>query len=191
MEDALHHFHMFNDVFLPGQAGKDTQAKANLLRSELVKNRKAEKETNAETLTLSKRRREMTAWRNYIGHELDVEKGFDLNFNFGKIHLMSHWVEQICRYGALQQYSADRHEQAQIMNLEDGWNASNHNLNYLPRVITFQHRILCFQITELNPQAIADSQENSASNCKVLYSGADWAAPLSSQSYVKSEFLEP
>jgi len=73
----------------------------------------------------------------------------------------------------------------------DGWNASNHNLNYLPQVITFQRRILCFEVRELNLQALAQRWENSAAACKVLPSGADLAAPLSPQSYAKPEFMEP
>ena len=104
---------------------------------------------------------------------------------------MSCWAKQIRRYGALQQYSAERHEQAHKTNLKDSWNASNHNLNYLPQVITFQHRILCFEIRELNLQALAQHWENSAAACKVFPSGADLAAPLSSQSYAKPEFMGP
>jgi len=133
----------------------------------------------------------MNAWRDYISHEIDVSKGLDANFIIPKIHLMSHWVEHIRRYSALQQYSALRHEQAHTMNLKDGWNASNHNLNYLPQVITFQRRILCFEIRELNLQALAQRRENSAATCQVLSSGADLAAPLSSQSYAKPEFTGP
>jgi hypothetical protein len=37
MEDALCRFHTFKDVFLLGQAGKKVKAKANTLRTELVK----------------------------------------------------------------------------------------------------------------------------------------------------------
>ena len=59
---------------------------------------------------------------------------------------MFHWVEQIHWYKTLQKYSAEQHEQAHKMNLKDSWNASNYNLNYLPQVITFQYRILCFEI---------------------------------------------
>jgi hypothetical protein len=94
---------------------------------------------------------------------------------------MSHWVEQIRRYGALQQYSAKRHEQAHKTNLKDGWNASNHNLNYLPEVITFQRRILYFEIRELNIKTCAQHRGTSATTCNVLPSSADLAAPLSSQ----------
>jgi len=91
----------------------------------------------------------------------------------------------------LQQYSAERHEQAHNTNLKDSWNTSNHNLNYLPQVITFQRRILCFKVRELNLQSLAQLRENSAAACKVLPFGADLAAPLGSQSYAKPEFMRP
>jgi hypothetical protein len=113
------------------------------------------------------------------------------DFNIPKIHLMSLWVEQIRRYGALQLYSAKRHDQAHKTKLKDGWNASNRNLNYLPQVITFQRRILCFAIRELNLQALAQRREHSATPCNVLPSGSDLAAPLGSQSYAKPEFIGP
>jgi hypothetical protein len=91
----------------------------------------------------------------------------------------------------LEQYSAERHKHAQKTNLKDGWNASNHNFNYLPQVITFQRGILYLEIRELNLQALAQRRENSAATCKVLPAGADLAAPLSSQSYAKPEFMGP
>jgi hypothetical protein len=101
MEDALCGFHTFKDVFLLGRAGKKAKAKANALRMELVKKRKVDEETNAETWTPSKKRRETNAWRDYISHKIDVSKELDAAFNFPKIHVMSHWVGQIHRYGAL------------------------------------------------------------------------------------------
>jgi len=191
MEDALCRFHTFRDVFLLGRAGKKAKAKANALRTELVKNRKVDEETNAETWTPSKKRREMNAWRDYVSHEIDGSKELDADFNLPKINLMSHCVDHNRRYGALQQYSAERHEQAHRMDLKAGWNASKHNLNYLPQVITFQHRNLGFEMRELNLQALAQRRENSAATCKVLPSGADLAAPLSSQSYAKPKFMGP
>ena len=133
----------------------------------------------------------MNAWQDYISHEIDDSKQLDADFNFLKIHLMFHRVEQIHRYGALQQYSAERHEQTYKTNVKDGWKASNHNMNQLPQVITFQQRILSFEIRVLNLQALAQRRENSAAACKVLPSGADLAAPLSPQSYVKPEFMAP
>jgi len=191
MEVALHRFHTFKDVFLLGRAGKRAKAKSNTLRTQLMKKRTVDKETNPETWTASKKRREMNAWREYISHEIDVSKELDADFPLPMIHLMSPWVEQICWYGAFQQYSADRHEQARKTNFKDGWNASNHTVNYLPQVITFQRRILFFVIRELKLQACAQHRENCAATCKVLSSGAAVAAPLSSQSYAKPEFMRP
>jgi hypothetical protein len=49
MEDALHRFHTFKDVFFHGLAGKNAKSKANAVRTDLVKKRKVDKETNADT----------------------------------------------------------------------------------------------------------------------------------------------
>jgi len=54
----------------------------------------------------------MHAWRDYITHEIDISNEVDADFNFPKIHLLSHWAEQIPQYGALNQFFAERHEQA-------------------------------------------------------------------------------
>jgi len=104
---------------------------------------------------------------------------------------MSHWVEQIRRYGAFQQYSGERHQQAHKTNLKDGCNSSNHNLNYLSQVITFHCHILSVEIRELNLHALAQSRENSTAGCNVLPSCADLAAPLSPQSYATPELMGP
>jgi hypothetical protein len=191
MEDALHCFHSFKDVLLIGRATKKAKPIADALRTELVKKQKVEEETKAETCTPSKKRREMNPWPDNISHEMDVSKELDADFNFPKIDLMSHWVQQIRRYRALRQYSAERHEKAHKTNLKDGWNASNHNLNYLLQVITFHRRILCCEIRKLNIQGLTQRREHTAAPCKVLHSGADLAATLSSQSYEKPVFMGP
>jgi len=133
----------------------------------------------------------MNAWSDYIIHEIDISKESDADLNFPKIHLMSHWAEQVRQYWALQQYSAETHEHVHKTNVKDGWNTSNHNLNYLPQVITFQRRILCFEIRELHVQALGQWWENSAATCEISRSSADLAAPMSSQSYAKPEFKGP
>jgi len=177
MEDALRRFLTFKDSVLLWPAGKKPKPKANALKKELVKKRKVDEELNAATWTPSELCRERNAWWNYISHEIDVSKELDANFNFLKIHLTTRWVEQICRNWALQQYSAERQEQAHQTNLKDSWNATNHNLNYLPQVITIRRCILCFEVRELNQQALANPRENSAAAWQVRSSGSDVAAP--------------
>jgi hypothetical protein len=77
------------------------------------------------------------------------------------------------------------------MIIKASWNASNHNLNSLPKVITIQSHILCFEIRELNLQAIALSRENRVAPGKLLPSGTVPAAPLSSQLSRKPSFMGP
>jgi len=189
MQDTLCLFHTIKDVFSLRQAGNKAKAKSNAMRTDLVKKRKVDNETNADSWMLSRKRHTMNTWQDFISHKVDVSKKLDAEFNFLKIHLMFNWVEQIHWYRAFQQFSTKRHEQAHKTNLKEGWNASNHNLNYMPQVITTQFWILCFKIRELNLQALAQYRENSATTCNVLPSGADLAAPLSSQSYTKPKFI--
>jgi hypothetical protein len=103
MEAALHRFHTFKDVFILGRAGKKVKAKANTWTTELVKKRKVDYETNADSGMPSKKQREMNTRRDYLSHEILISMELDANFDFPKIQLMSHWAEQIRQYGALQQ----------------------------------------------------------------------------------------
>jgi hypothetical protein len=95
MEDALHRFHTVKDVFLLGLACKKANPKANALITELVKKRKVDEETNAETWTRSKKWHEMNAWRDYISHEMKISKELDADCNFPKLQMKSPWAEQI------------------------------------------------------------------------------------------------
>jgi len=67
---------------LSGGLKKKPKAKANALRTELVKIRKVDNETNAETWNLSKTWREINAWWDYISLKIDLFKELDADFNF-------------------------------------------------------------------------------------------------------------
>jgi hypothetical protein len=93
MEEALHRFHTFKDVFLLGQPTNKAKPKANSLSTELIMERNVDNETNAESWTPSKTWQKMNASQNYICHKVDDSKEFNVDFDFLKIHLMSQWVE--------------------------------------------------------------------------------------------------
>jgi len=93
MEDSLHLVHIIKDGFLLGRGGKEEEAQANAMRTELVKKRKVDKETYGESWTLSTKGREMNALQNYLSDMIDLSKELDANFNCPKIHLMSHWAK--------------------------------------------------------------------------------------------------
>lgn len=119
----------------------------------------------------------MNACQVYVSHEIDGSKELVSDFNFSKMHVMSHWLEQIHWYRPSLQYSTESHEQAHAFNLNDDWNASHLNLNNLPQEINFKCHTLPFEIRELNLQAMPQLRENSASAVKVLHSGPDMATP--------------
>jgi hypothetical protein len=60
---------------------------------------------------------------------------------------------------------------------------------YLLQVITIQRRILGVEIRELNLQAHTQRREIRTATCNLLSSDDDLAAPLSSLSYAKPEFI--
>jgi hypothetical protein len=142
MEDALHRFHTFKDDSFLGRAGKKAKAKANDFRTEIVNKRKVDDETNAGSATPSTKWREKNALRYYISQEIDIFNELDADISIPKIHVMAYWAEQIRQSGALQLYSAQRHNQVHKTNVKDSRNTSNYNLTYLPQVITFQCHIL-------------------------------------------------
>jgi hypothetical protein len=103
-------FSHLRNVFLIGQTSKKVKVKVTAQSPELVKKRKIDEVTNADSLTPCKKRREMNACREYISRKIDIFKQFVADINFPKIPLMSHWAKQIFQYGASQQYSAERHD---------------------------------------------------------------------------------
>jgi hypothetical protein len=117
MEDALQHFHTFKDDFLLGQAGIKMMAKANALRTEPMMKQNIELETNSQASMPSKKWCEINTCHDFITYEIDVPNQSGANFTFLQIYMVSHWVEYICCYGGLQQYSDKRHEEAHVTKL--------------------------------------------------------------------------
>jgi hypothetical protein len=59
MEDAVECFHPFQDVFILGRASRRPEATANALRTELVKKRNVDENTNSGDGTACKKRHEL------------------------------------------------------------------------------------------------------------------------------------
>jgi hypothetical protein len=57
-----------------------------------VKKRQVDEKTNSDSWTPFNMRREMNAWRDYISHAIDISKELDADYNFPKIHWVSHWA---------------------------------------------------------------------------------------------------
>jgi hypothetical protein len=105
-----------------------------------------DEKTNAESWTRSKRWCGINALQDNISHKVIVSIELDGEYNVRTIQFRSHRAELIRWYQAWQLYSGERHEAVHKTSLKDGWSASNHNLNYLLQVITFQRHIRNFEI---------------------------------------------
>ncbi|KAF8418454.1 hypothetical protein BGX38DRAFT_1109133, partial [Terfezia claveryi] len=70
------------------------------------------------------------------------------HYNFPKMHLISHFVDQIAEYGSLPQFSTDICEVLHKP-LKDGYRRSNH-VNVVPQVIQTYTRAHSFAIREKN-----------------------------------------
>jgi len=61
MQNAFRLFHTFKDVFLLGRASNKAMAKAKAMKMELIKKRKVDDKTNAQTWTPSKKQHDIIA----------------------------------------------------------------------------------------------------------------------------------
>jgi hypothetical protein len=84
------------DVFFLRRASKMGTAKFDPLKTELLKWRTVEEETNADLWMVPKTWRNLNALRYYICHEIDMFKQLAANLNIWKISLVSYCVGQIC-----------------------------------------------------------------------------------------------
>jgi len=102
MEGTLRYIPSSKDVFLLGLAGKKAKVKAHGFRTSLLKKQIVADKTSYDSWKPSMKQRETNAWWDYISHQIDVSKELDADVVFPKIQVMSHWVQQIRKYGALQ-----------------------------------------------------------------------------------------
>jgi hypothetical protein len=105
MQEYLRGFHETKDIFLRFRAGKKTKGAAaeahkNLLREQTLQ----VSEQNLTTSAKAKARQDNTFERQELVDEI-LRDGS--HFNFPKIHLISHYAEQITKFGALEQFSTD------------------------------------------------------------------------------------
>ena len=79
------------------------------------------------------------------------------HFNFPKIHLISHYAEQITRFGALGQYSTDISE-AMHKGLKDAYRRSN-KINSIDQIITTYTRDHTFSMKDLSIKSWTQARE--------------------------------
>jgi len=123
MEDYLDTFHKMKDIFLEFRVTKRIRAKIDEQRREL----RYDRPKTREHIAPSKRRRMRDAER-----EEETERRMDLifcepHFNFIKMHLLSHFCDDIRQFGNIPMYSTELGELAHKTQIKPGWRQSNKN----------------------------------------------------------------
>jgi len=121
MEQYATQFHETKDIFLEFRMAKQTQEKADELRKEL----RGQRAQMRERVPPSQSR-----WIRDDDREEENDQLMELihpesNFNFVKMHLISHFRDQIYMFGTIPMYSTKYGELAHTEQIKDGWRRSN------------------------------------------------------------------
>jgi len=134
-------------VFLRYRASKKSRQRADEVSKELTEEICRRRATDislppAQRMRLSEDDQEERAFR--INQALEE----DSHFNFPKLHLLSHYADQIAQYRSLPQYSTEICETSHKP-LKDAYRQSNH-VDTMPQIINAYTRDHNFGVRELN-----------------------------------------
>ena len=149
MQTYLAKFHESKNVFLKYRAGKVQSQKVKVATSEFLSaNRRemsAAKEAGKSKTQLDKLLKDCRLELDLLKSDI-LEEGS--HWNFPKMHMLSHYAEQIPRYGQLIQYSTEVSE-AYHKPLKDAYRRSNH-VNPIPQILNTYERDHAFMMREAN-----------------------------------------
>ena len=155
MQSQLQQFHDSKEVFREFRASKATSRGAADYRSDLNESllddlgRLGAKNSSEPQSSASRKR----AWSQIAKPDVDravqvwIEDRSD--FNFIKMHLMSHFVSAVRRFGNLKAWSTEIGEESHTEQLKEGWAMSNH-INAYAQIIEHRIRKHQFRIRQLN-----------------------------------------
>jgi hypothetical protein len=121
MEDYANLFHQTKDIFLEFRISKRTQTKADELRREL---RQQQTLVNHSVAKSNRRRVREQDRAEENDQRMDLIYA-ESNFNFIKMHLISHFRDHIYQFGNIPMYSTEFGELAHKEQIKDGWRRSN------------------------------------------------------------------
>jgi len=129
------------------RARKAARAKTEVVEQELKKQREARQcgSNDLSTAQCAQMHNEDQLERRFVINQALEEKS---DFNFPKIHLLSHYADQISRYGSLPQYFTESCETSHKL-FKNAYHRSNH-VDAIPQIIQGYMREHSFAMKELN-----------------------------------------
>ena len=149
MKDYFQDFHTYKVIFLRFWASKAVKVAAKEASRDLC-------EEHSQLLVSDKPQSKTSAKRRKVTQELQLETEelvhdfltTGANYNFPKMHLISHFAVQISKYGSLFQYSMKICE-ALHKPLKDAYRRSNY-INAMPQIIRTYTQVHSFRMWEKN-----------------------------------------
>jgi len=142
----LERFHAEKEVFLRFRAGKKAKGLARMEKANLASEQRRQSALDLITSAQIRKLREADREEREALEE-EILTG-NSHFNFPKIHMLSHYTEQISRFGTLQQYSTEICESSH-KGLKDAYRRSN-RINATPQIIQTYTRQHTLSVRESN-----------------------------------------
>src|SRR5258706_5242904 len=144
MKDYLEDFHKYKEVFLRFRATKAVKHAA----KEAAREFRSEQRLNASDEAPARKRQKQTQVQLESEDVVNDILTEGAHYNFPKMHLVSHFADQITQYGSLPQYSTEICE-ASHKPLKDAYRRSNH-VNAIPQIINTYMQGHAFAMREKN-----------------------------------------
>lgn len=150
MEQYLHDFHRYKEVFQEFRTSKKTRQEADANDERLRLNLERELR-EAGRMPAARRRRLLDENRLERNEEREEILRNKSHFNFIKLHLLVHYCSHVRKFGNVPMYSTDVGELAHKVQIKEGYRHSNKNeasrqiLQYYGRVHAVSMRLLTLQ----------------------------------------------
>ncbi|KAF8460148.1 hypothetical protein BDZ91DRAFT_785483 [Kalaharituber pfeilii] len=149
MNYYLQYFHRYKDIFLRYRAPKASKDEAAIAHRQLTAEHRLQNMEKEETATVRnlKKKESLVEWQHLVKEILEQKS----HFNFPKIHLISHFSDQISKYGSLPQYSTEICESLHKQ-LKQAYHRSN-KVDAMPQILQTYTRSHAFAMRDKNISA--------------------------------------
>jgi len=165
MEQYLHDFHRYKEVFQEFRTSKKTRQEADVHDEQLRLNLER-KLKEAGKIPAAKRRRLLDENRlERTGKREEIHRN-QSHFNFIKLHLLVHYCSHVRKFGNIPMYSTDVGELAHKVQIKEGYRHSNKNdasrqiLHYYSRVHAVSMRLLTLRALQARKPEGASGLDN-------------------------------
>jgi len=153
LEQYLEAFHDHKDVFKEYRKDKSTMRKVREVTTRIrSENSQVLNQHRLSEATAARRRRIADEQRRDLDEIVADIYDKDVDFNFVKLHLLSHFGDHVRRFGNIQMYSTKSGETSHKTIIKEGYRRSNRN-DAIHQILRTYARLDSFRIHQMNVEA--------------------------------------